>query len=55
MIAFHHLSMYKFWRKHYGARAAWPVRMAIAAGLAARAVTTILSTHLMRLRARWSH
>jgi GT2 family glycosyltransferase len=54
MIAFHHLSMYKFWRKHYGAHAPWPIRMAIAAGLAARAVTTILSTHLMRLRARWN-
>jgi GT2 family glycosyltransferase len=54
MIAFHHLSMYKFYRKHYGARAAWPVRMAVAGGLAARAVTTILATHLMRLRARWS-
>ena len=53
MIAYHHLSMYKFYRKHYGAHAAWPVRTAVAGGLAARAVTTILSTHLMRLRARW--
>jgi GT2 family glycosyltransferase len=54
MIAFHHLSMYKFWRKHYGARAWWPVRIAVAGGLAARAAATILSTHLMRLRARWA-
>jgi N-acetylglucosaminyl-diphospho-decaprenol L-rhamnosyltransferase len=53
MIAYHHLSMYKFYRKHDGARAAWPVRMAVAGGLAVRAATTILSTHLMRLRARW--
>lgn len=53
MICFHHLSMYKFYRKHYGARAAWPVRMAVAAGLAARAGATIAATHLMRLRARW--
>ena len=53
MIAYHHLSMYKFYRKHYGARAAWPVRAAVAGGLAARAAATIISTHWMRLRARW--
>jgi GT2 family glycosyltransferase len=54
MIAYHHLSMYKFYRKTSGAHALWPIRMAIASGLAARAATTILATHLMRLRARWS-
>jgi GT2 family glycosyltransferase len=53
MIAYHHLSMYKFYCRHYGANAAWPVRMAVAGGLAARAVATILSTHLMRLREGW--
>jgi GT2 family glycosyltransferase len=54
MIAFHHLSMYLFWRKHLGARAALPIRAAIAGGLAARAAATIATTHLIRLRARWS-
>jgi GT2 family glycosyltransferase len=53
MIVYHHLSMYKFYRKHNGAHAVWPVRTAVAGGLAARAITTIISTHLMRLRARW--
>jgi GT2 family glycosyltransferase len=58
MIAYHHLSMYKFYRKNYDGRAPWPVRLparlAVAAGLAARAAATILATHLMRLRARWA-
>jgi GT2 family glycosyltransferase len=52
MIAFHHLSMYKFYRKHYGTHASWPERVVVALGLAARAIVTIMSTHLMRLRAR---
>jgi GT2 family glycosyltransferase len=52
MIAFHHISMYLFWRKHYGANASWPIRMLVASGLAARAIATIISTHLMRLRGR---